>query len=83
MNVSLKSGTNALRGTVHEFLRNEAFDARDAFDYYDRTGDGKADPERAPAAPIRIHGRGSDPEESDLLLWEPGSHAAGTRPKSR
>ena len=44
LNLSLKSGTNALRGTVHEFLRNDAFDARDAFDYYDRSGDGKADP---------------------------------------
>jgi hypothetical protein len=44
MNVSIKSGTNATRGTVHEFLRNDAFDARDAFDYFDRTGDGKADP---------------------------------------
>ena len=44
MNVSLKSGTNALRGTVHEFLRTDAFDARDTFDYYDRSGDGKADP---------------------------------------
>jgi len=44
MNVSIKSGTNAIQGTVHEFLRNDAFDARDAFDYFDRTGDGKADP---------------------------------------
>ena len=44
MNMSLKSGTNALRGTVHEFLRTDAFDARDTFDYYDRSGDGKADP---------------------------------------
>jgi hypothetical protein len=44
MNVSIKSGTNTVRGTAHEFLRNEIFDARDAFDYVDRTGDGKADP---------------------------------------
>lgn len=44
INVSLKSGSNALRGTAHEFLRTDAFDARDSFDYYDRSGDGKADP---------------------------------------
>jgi hypothetical protein len=44
MNVSLKSGTNQIRGTIHEFLRNDIFDARDAFSYHDRTGDGKADP---------------------------------------
>jgi hypothetical protein len=45
MNVSLKSGTNQVRGTVYEFLRHDIFDARDAFSYHDRTGDGKADPD--------------------------------------
>ena len=44
INVSIKSGTNAIHGTAHEFFRNDVFDARDAFDYVDRSGDGKADP---------------------------------------
>ena len=45
MNVSIKSGGNTVRGTAYEFLRNDAFDAREAFDYTDRDGDGKADPD--------------------------------------
>jgi hypothetical protein len=44
VNVSIKSGTNVIQGTVHEFFRHDIFDARDAFDYFDRSGDGKADP---------------------------------------
>jgi hypothetical protein len=45
MIVSIKSGTNAFHGSVFEYLRNDKFDARDAFNYVDRNGDGKADPE--------------------------------------
>ncbi|MBI3693362.1 MAG: TonB-dependent receptor, partial [Acidobacteria bacterium] len=45
MNVSIKSGTNEIHGTAFEYLRNDIFDARDSFNYVDRNGDGKADPE--------------------------------------
>src|SRR3989442_17398 len=36
MNAILKSGTNGLHGDVYEFLRNEKFDARNAFDQFGR-----------------------------------------------
>ena len=45
MNVSIKSGTNQVKGTAYEFARHDRLDARDAFSYADRNGDGKADPE--------------------------------------
>lgn len=45
MNISVRSGTNAVHGSVYEYLRNDVFDARDTFSYVDRDGDGKADPE--------------------------------------
>ena len=45
MIVSIKSGTNQFHGTAYEYVRNDVFDARDAFNYVDRNGDGKADPE--------------------------------------
>ena len=32
MNMALKSGTNRLHGTLFEFVRNDAFDARGFFD---------------------------------------------------
>jgi hypothetical protein len=44
MIVSIKSGTNQFHGTAYEYVRNDIFDSRDAFNYVDRTGDGKADP---------------------------------------
>ena len=45
MNVSIKSGTNQIHGSAFEYVRNDIFDARDTFNYVDRDGDGKADPE--------------------------------------
>src|SRR6058998_65437 len=39
-----RSGTNDLHGTLFEFHRNSAFDARTIFDLKDRNGDGRADP---------------------------------------
>lgn len=46
MNVSIKSGTNQVKGTAYEFARHDRFDARDTFAYADRDGDGRADPEQ-------------------------------------
>jgi hypothetical protein len=45
MIVSIKSGANRFAGTAWEYVRNDIFDARDPFNYVDRTGDGRADPE--------------------------------------
>jgi hypothetical protein len=38
-----RSGTNELHGTLFEFLRNSALDARTIFDLEDRDGDGRGD----------------------------------------
>ena len=45
VNVTIRSGTNDFHGSVYEFMRNDFFDAREAFARNDRDGDGKADPE--------------------------------------
>jgi len=43
INLSIKSGTDQLHGSVFHFFRNSALDSRNPFDLIDRTGDGEAD----------------------------------------
>jgi hypothetical protein len=43
INVSIKSGTDTIHGSLFSFMRNDAFDARNPFDLIDRDGDGAAD----------------------------------------
>jgi hypothetical protein len=45
MIVNIKSGTNQFHGSAYEYIRNDVFDSRGKFNYVDRDGDGKADPE--------------------------------------
>jgi hypothetical protein len=53
VNVVTKAGTNNLRGSVFEFVRNDAFDSINYFSTIDYNGDGKRD-----AAPLRYNNFG-------------------------
>jgi Carboxypeptidase regulatory-like domain len=44
VNVISKSGSKEFHGSAYEYLRNDFFDARNAFTFLDRDGDRKADP---------------------------------------
>lgn len=45
VNITIRSGTNQFHGSAYDFMRNDIFDAREAFGRTDIDGDGKADPE--------------------------------------
>jgi Carboxypeptidase regulatory-like domain len=69
VNVTTKSGTNQVHGSVYEFLRNDAFDSRNAFSFIDFNGDGKPDP-----TPLRYNNFGGTfgaPIKKDqiFLFW--------------
>ncbi len=69
VNVVTKSGTNAVHGSVFEFLRNDAFDARGPFNFIDFNNDGKPDP-----TPLSYHNFGATaglPLKKDklFLFW--------------
>jgi len=66
MNVSIKSGTNNLHGSLYEYLRNEIWDARDTFSYVDRDGD--ECPVSQQRNPTVAHGSGHDAASRPLAV---------------
>ena len=60
INVLTKSGTNSFDGSVYEFHRNDALDARNYFDAGEQAG--------LPPQPVRRHGRRTDRARSRVLL---------------
>ena len=77
INVITKSGTNELRGSVYEFHRNDALDARNFFDVaekpeFTRNQFGGVARRSAPAGPPvllrRLRGAAREPRQDDLEL---------------
>ena len=69
VNVVTKSGTNTLHGSLYEFMRSDAFDARNAFSFIDFNRDGTPDP-----TPLKYHnfgGTAGGPVKKDrlFLFW--------------
>ena len=63
VNATIKSGTNSVRGSVYEFLRNDALDANNFFS----NALGAPKPKRR-AQPVRRRGRRPAREEPDVLV---------------
>ena len=62
INAATKSGTNALHGSLFEFHRNDALDAKNYFD---------AEQAAVHAQPVRLLARRTDHAEQDVLLQRP------------
>ncbi len=85
VSVSTKSGTNAFHGTAFEYIRDDAFDARN---FFVRKTLRRRQPRRRPEAaaqsqPVRRRRRRSDHQEPDVLLrrlrGSPGEARSGVR----
>ena len=71
LNATTKSGSDQLHGALFDFMRNDAFDARNFFAPQDRG---------AEAAAVRRHARRPDPAQTHLLLRELRGHARAAGP---
>ena len=85
VSVSTKSGTNAFHGTAFEYMRDDAFDARN---FFVRKSSRQRQPRRrseaaAQSQPVRRRRRRSDHQEPDVLLRRlrrsPGEARSGVR----